>query len=148
MGKKPQTTTMDKVRTAILGTGGRGSLYRWLRRHHDELQEMLEQVARPDWKAIALALREEKLLDASGKPPTDERVRLTWLKVRQELQEKRSGKLRLQAADQVLSSHLRVSVKPDPPKDAGEATPDANEALARLQRQMDERSGFNPKKKD
>lgn len=35
-----------------------------------------------------------------------------------------------------------------PPKDAEETTADASETLARLKRQMDERSGFNPKKKD
>ncbi|MFL5288073.1 MAG: hypothetical protein ACJ8AW_45710 [Rhodopila sp.] len=84
MSKKPQTT-MDKVRSAILGTSGPGSLYRWLRLHHDEMAEALAQVRRPSWQRITDALREENLQDADGKSPTPERVRQTWLAVRKDV---------------------------------------------------------------
>lgn len=89
MDKKEQPTTMDKVRDAILGTDGRGSLYRWLRQHHDEFADLLKQVPRPDWQKITRALSAENLLDASGNKPTPERVRQTWVKVRKDVEASR-----------------------------------------------------------
>lgn len=138
MAKKVLPTTMDKVRDAILGTDGRGSLYRWLRQHHDELQEMLEQVPRPDWQAITAALRDENLLDAAGKPPTPERVRQTWVKVRKDVE---IARRRQAAKSQPIAGPPPVRILDTPKPEPQPASDDAAARIEKLRRQMNKRSG-------
>lgn len=133
MSKETQSTTMDKLRSVILGTDGRGSLYRWLRRHHDELQEMLEQVSRPDWKAITDALSDEHLLDATGKTPTPERVRQTWVKVRSDVQKTRDKSVKRQVSQTAVSNYVQAPSKPQARTGAKE---DGKEPLAAFRERM------------
>lgn len=57
--------------------GGR-PLYRWLSRHHDEIAAVFATQARPSWEALAATARADKVLDATGKPPTRHAVRKAW----------------------------------------------------------------------
>jgi hypothetical protein len=135
MAKRAQTTTMDKVKDAILGTDGRGSLYRWLRQHHDEFAEVLDQVSRPDWKRITEALSGENLLDAAGKRPTPERVRQTWVKVRKDVEASRRKKA-TKAQPAAGPPSVRLLASSDETKPAS-----TDDAIEQLRREMDQRSG-------
>lgn len=113
MGKQPRPTTMDNVKAAILRSDGAGSLYRWLRQNHDEFQETLDLVARPNWTAIADAFAKEPvpLLDAAGKVPNGERVRQTWFKVKTDVRIARERKARTQASSAAVAEHNRKTAK-------------------------------------
>lgn len=136
--KKVRHTTMEKLRSAILGTEGPGSLYRWLRRHHDEMVAMLGQVSRPDWKAITAALVEEKLLDAKGKQPTAERVRQTWVRVRADVKEardKRSSGASRATREGRVAPDVKI-LEPAPKPQSG-----TDDVMANFKRDMNRRSG-------
>lgn len=150
MAKKVRNGTMNKLRSAILGSAGAGSLYRWLRSHHDELVEMLDQVPRPDWKAIRDALVEENLQDAKGQKPTAERVRQTWVRVRADVKEAREKKVQGQPATMGLSEKVKQSVSVSQKEaptgvaasgDGAVKDPSADLRMADLRRQMNRRSG-------
>jgi hypothetical protein len=64
--------------------GRRSPLYRWLNARADAFQMMLLEM-QPTWQAVAGALAAQGLVDGTGKPPTAERVRQTWFKVRQSM---------------------------------------------------------------
>ena len=85
MQQKSDTELDEVVRFLASGSHGRGRrspLYRWLNVRAEAFQTMLHEM-QPTWQAVAEALAAQGLVDGAGKPPTAERVRQTWLKVRQ-----------------------------------------------------------------
>lgn len=101
---------MDRVREAVLAPKSAGSLYRWLRQNHDEFAEVIRQTGRrPNWAAITKALHGEELLDSAGGKPTAERVRLTWLKVRQDVAIDRAKIDRAKVSSAAISDARKTS---------------------------------------
>jgi hypothetical protein len=86
--------TMTKLRVAVADVvedarglptmAGRSPLYRWMRRHHDELAEKWAGL-RIDWVATCERLAAVGLTDRNGKPPSSSTARQTWLRVRRDL---------------------------------------------------------------
>lgn len=150
---------MDRVREAVLAPKSAGSLYRWLRQNHDEFAEVIRQTGRrPNWAAITKALHGEELLDSAGGKPTAERVRLTWLKVRQDVAIDRAKSDRAKVSSAAISDHARKKVAPDPvsttkPNTGSRDRTPASEAdaeLEKLKRTMRDfgKYGASPKTED
>jgi hypothetical protein len=91
MAKGPKSD-MEVVKAAVLDPTGPGSLYRWLRRHHDDVVVMLSQVSRPNWRDFAKAMADLNLKDGANNVPNSERVRQTWVKVRRDVAAYRAKK--------------------------------------------------------
>ena len=63
----------------------RSPLFRWMHRNHASLQDAIGVAGRPNWRALAETFGSLGLTDATGKPPTSEAARQTWLKVKKEV---------------------------------------------------------------
>lgn len=137
---------MDRVREAVLAPKSAGSLYRWLRQNHDEFAEVIRQTGRrPNWAAITKALHGEELLDSAGGKPTAERVRLTWLKVRQDVAIDRAKSDRAKVSSDAISEHARktsapMSVSPTKPTTPNDPqpimSPEVEKRLADVRKSM------------
>lgn len=77
-------------RDQLSAAGRRSPLFRWMLRHHDELAAHLA-IEGANWVALAHGFGRKGLLDRTGKPPTPERARKTWLKVRQTVAEQKAA---------------------------------------------------------
>ena len=62
----------------------RSPLARWMRQNHDDLVARLGN-KRADWTTLAKVFEDAGLTDRSGKPPTAETTRKTWVRVAQEV---------------------------------------------------------------
>jgi len=85
--RNPQIGQVDLLMHAVdqaRGKTGRSSLYRWLRKHHDDLLARLE-AERPDWQALAQGFVTLGLTDRTGKAASPETARKTWLTVRKDI---------------------------------------------------------------
>ncbi len=76
---------------AVRGETARSSLYRWLRKNHDEFIARLDG-ERADWLALTQAFAAIGLADRTGKPASPATARMTWRKVRQEVAKARERK--------------------------------------------------------
>jgi len=95
-----------------------------MRQHHDDLVARLGN-KRADWTTIAKVFEDAGLTDRSGKPPTAETTRKTWVRVAREV----ARNLRQQAAPPSVPSQnadeerVRKASQPvSPPRSVG---PDA-----------------------
>lgn len=75
-----------KVLAAIRSHGGPGHspLYRWMRRHHDDLAATFAEHP-PAWGPLATELGGVGLADGDGKPPNAASTRQTWYRVRRDV---------------------------------------------------------------
>lgn len=100
---------VDRLMAAVEAANiqsGRSPLYRWLRRHHDELLARLDG-ERFDWRAFAHGFAKLGLTDRTGKAASPEAARKTWLRVRQD----------------VAAARARKQSKSPPPLAPGEIAP-------------------------
>ncbi len=82
-------TGLDAVLKDIVEGPQRSSLFYWLVEHHDEIaQAAAGRCIR--WEPLRIRFAELGLTDADGKPPTAETSRLTWFRVRREVQKHRT----------------------------------------------------------
>lgn len=81
--KDPRLVT---VLAAIRSHGGPGHspLYRWMRRHHDDLAAAFAKNP-PAWGPLAEELSGVGLTDGDGKPPNAASTRQTWYRVRRDV---------------------------------------------------------------
>lgn len=111
--------------------GGRSSLYRWLRSRHATFAALLEE-HRPDWPTLATGFHELGIARPDGSPLAPATVRHVWWRVRRDLAKRRPS-----------PSPAVTVIRPAPatPTKTLEPTPPADDALAGLRRQLDQRSG-------
>lgn len=87
--KSPATTELFREALAgVRGKTGRSSLYRWLKRNHDDFSETWREGS--DWRAFAEGFAKFGLTDRTGKPPAPETARKTWLQVRRDVAKARA----------------------------------------------------------
>jgi hypothetical protein len=110
-----------ELRAALSGAPGtRSSLHQWMRANHAGVSSLLEEV-RPNWRKLADAFARMGLSDGNGRPPRPQTARQTWWRVRRAM----------------------AKGKPAPGPEVRElsAALNADDALARLRSELNERSG-------
>lgn len=138
--------TLARIAEVARASSGRSKLARWFRIRHDEFLALVEET-RPSWEALAKAFAEEGMTTAEGKPFTAETVRVTWYRVRKSVEKSRAKR-----AETVPPVAVEKPVTPLTPSSAGRDPapgPDADpmaaqRELARIKREMRERSGLKP----
>jgi len=100
-------------------TGRRSPLFIYLMNHFQEISQALAHVGRPNWDELAKRFGEAGLTDLSGKPPTRDNTRNTWLKVR-----KAAAQSGLAATPQPLTSRRIRTAQAGPPVTVLQHTPD------------------------
>ena len=85
-----ETTPSERIRKAAT-ENRRSTLYLWMFANFEEFEATVADAGRPNWGALAKAFAEEGLVGLRNQPPTAEGARLTWFKVRQAKQGKRSA---------------------------------------------------------
>jgi hypothetical protein len=104
----------------------RSSLYVWLQQNHDQFAQMLTDVVRPNWSALATKFGDHGLTDGEGNHPSAECTRQTWWKVRKAMKARAVARAKRQATPQ---STPRQIPPPQPP--ASTPRPDvANPSMA------------------
>jgi hypothetical protein len=86
MSRPRKDPRLVKVLAAIRSHGGPGHspLYRWMRRHHDDLAAAFAKNP-PTWGPLAEELSGVGLTDGDGKPPNAASTRQTWYRVRRDV---------------------------------------------------------------
>ena len=86
MSRPRKDPRLVKVLAAIRSHGGPGHspLYRWMRRHHDDLAAVFANNP-PAWGPLAAELSGVGLTDGDGKPPNAASARQTWYRVRRDV---------------------------------------------------------------
>jgi hypothetical protein len=138
MGESGDDRLMGRLREVLVGGKPRQSpLYRWLRRHHDELGALLDAAAAdgrpPDWAALAGILAEAGLTDGSGNPPTSANTRRTWWRVKRRHAQLHGG-----------GDGPKKAAPPEPQRPAAAGGGEGRsglDALEAVRREMAQRSG-------
>lgn len=142
---------LERIAATARDSGSRSKLYRWLRRNHDAFAEMVEE-HRPSWRALAEQFAKEGLTGPTGQPLKADSARRIWYRARRD-----EAKERAKRAEPVMPVATERPVAPIPapkvePSKAAVPSPlavdgsvdplEARRTLARLKREMAERSGL------
>jgi hypothetical protein len=109
------------------GRGAYSPLFRWMRRHHDGLQEAIDKMG---WAALTDAITDAGILNGQGNSPPAETVRHTWWRVRKAVRRERAKAADNAAAPRKAKPQpqVRDALPPQPEKPA-EPDPDAAERV-------------------
>ncbi|MBB5696045.1 hypothetical protein FHS87_004113 [Roseomonas pecuniae] len=99
-------------------------LYEWMWAHASDLVAELNPPRTPNWQAIAEEFQRAQVTDGQGRPPTAERVRKTWWKVRADRRAQEGGEAVRQAPRRaVLPPPVQETPAPQPAEASSEHEP-------------------------